>query len=88
MSQGASYSSGPGFAHPSSRLFLSWLLEFTCRRQKVKSHMQKDEPWENFCKMGTSLPEAVWEGTPHREGGKWPRGEKQVAYPDTLNVLI
>lgn len=64
--------SGPGFAHPGlpGRLPLSWLLEFICGRQKVENHVQKDEPLGNFCKMGASLLEAEWEGTPHREEGK------------------
>lgn len=68
MSQAASYSSGPAFAHPDlpGGLFLSWLLEFICGRQKLKSHVQKDEPRENFCKIWASLPETVWE-EPHTE---------------------
>lgn len=51
MSQGASQSSGPGFAHPDlpGRLFLSWLFGFLCWSQEVKNRVQKAEP------LGTSL---------------------------------
>lgn len=47
---------------------------------------RKLSSWVPLCKMGASLPEAVWESTPHREEGKWPRGEGEVVYPKTLNV--
>lgn len=51
MSQGASHSSGPSFAHPDlpSRLFLSWLLGFLHGSQEVENPVQKAEL------LGTSL---------------------------------